>query len=44
MHVDDLNELSFAGNVFVLLGMAFGFRLIAYWVLRRKGPKFDTSI
>eukprot|EP00730_Choanoeca_flexa_P005423 TRINITY_DN11938_c6_g1_i16.p1 TRINITY_DN11938_c6_g1~~TRINITY_DN11938_c6_g1_i16.p1 ORF type:complete len:739 (+),score=188.31 TRINITY_DN11938_c6_g1_i16:284-2500(+) len=39
-----LQEVSFAGNVFVLLGMAFGFRLIAYWVLRRKGPRFDDSI
>jgi hypothetical protein len=44
LFADDLNELGFAGNVFVLLGMAFGFRLIAYWILRRKGPKFDHSI
>eukprot|EP00045_Choanoeca_perplexa_P006495 m.55527 g.55527 ORF g.55527 m.55527 type:complete len:690 (-) comp13657_c0_seq1:26-2095(-) len=44
LHFYDLNELGFAANVFVLLGMAFGFRLIAYWVLRRKGPKFDATI
>jgi hypothetical protein len=36
--------VSFGGNIAVLVAMAVGFRFIAYWVLRRRGPKFDVSI
>ncbi len=39
-----VNELSYAANFFILLGFIVGMRLIAYWILLRRGPKFDDSL
>ena len=40
LFTDGVDELSFTTNVIILLLMAVGFRVLAYLVLRRKGPKF----
>ncbi|EGD81253.1 ATP-binding cassette transporter G2 [Salpingoeca rosetta] len=40
----NLDELSLGVNIVVLLAMAVGFRLIAYWILRVNGPVYDHSL
>eukprot|EP00730_Choanoeca_flexa_P013749 TRINITY_DN5663_c0_g1_i1.p1 TRINITY_DN5663_c0_g1~~TRINITY_DN5663_c0_g1_i1.p1 ORF type:complete len:667 (+),score=189.51 TRINITY_DN5663_c0_g1_i1:72-2072(+) len=40
----ELNSRSLTANIFILLGLIVGFRLIAYWILRRNGPTYDLTL
>lgn len=39
-----LDEVPFWANFVVMLAMIFGLRLIAYTLLRRRGPKYDHTL
>lgn len=40
----DIADLPYWANFIILLVLIFGMRLLAYFILLRKGPKFDTTI
>ena len=39
-----VDDLSYWANFIILLALIIGLRVLAYWILLRKGPKFDTSV
>ncbi|EDQ91872.1 uncharacterized protein MONBRDRAFT_19734 [Monosiga brevicollis MX1] len=39
-----VDELSFAANLWILLALIVGFRLIAYLILLRNGPVYDLAL
>lgn len=39
-----VDDLSFGANLVILIAMAIGVRFLAYAILRRNGPVYDTSI
>eukprot|EP00043_Microstomoeca_roanoka_P000728 m.28780 g.28780 ORF g.28780 m.28780 type:complete len:766 (+) comp10476_c0_seq2:346-2643(+) len=40
----DLDELTYGVNVLILYSLAVAFRILSYWILRRNGPVYDTTI
>ncbi len=39
-----LNDLTLVENIVILIGLVVGMRVIAYLILRHRGPKYDKSI
>ena len=40
----DLDSRPLGVNIVILLALIVGFRLIAYWILRRNGPVYDLTL